>query len=316
MVITLHILHRLALNIVGQKLSNFESSHQLVQSIRDVLIAHKDTYELAKMLHWDLSVGNIVIHEGIGILIDWDLAKLITIPGPRQKNHTGTWQFIPIHRVEDDLESSLYVLLWMALKYTRTYMDIVDRTLLLTQVFNRGSSKEGWLMMRTNLPDDVFVGRKSLDNLVIELCVFFLHRYTKIPDEEKATLANLRSVLQTQTMEGTLYSAVQKFIVESLAHKQEMGMKILHLHDSVIDIYDKHLQVPGWPQDPAVEQAALPCKLGGCMVTKSMLHSWVEVTPTGKRRRLDDIVSDDDSGAPNDDGTLSVTGLDDLVSLN
>ncbi|KAG1846396.1 hypothetical protein DFJ58DRAFT_663782, partial [Suillus subalutaceus] len=76
---TPHILHRLALNIVGQKLSKFESSRQLTQSICDTLIAHKDVYELAKVLHQDLSVGNIVIHKGIGILIDWDLAKLITI---------------------------------------------------------------------------------------------------------------------------------------------------------------------------------------------------------------------------------------------
>ncbi|KAG1854332.1 hypothetical protein C8R48DRAFT_562029, partial [Suillus tomentosus] len=123
---TPHILHRLALDIVGRKLTKFESSHQLVQSIRDALIAHKDAHELAKVLHRDLSVGNIVVHEGIGILIDWDLAKLIAIQGPRQKNRTGTWQFMSaylvshshaIHRVEDDLESSLYVLLWTALKY-------------------------------------------------------------------------------------------------------------------------------------------------------------------------------------------------------
>lgn len=35
---TPHILHRLALNIVGNKLTKFQSSHQLVQSIRDALI--------------------------------------------------------------------------------------------------------------------------------------------------------------------------------------------------------------------------------------------------------------------------------------
>ncbi|KAG2059228.1 hypothetical protein BDR06DRAFT_1072202, partial [Suillus hirtellus] len=129
MVITLHILHRLALNIVGQKLTNFESSHQLVQSIHDALIAHKDAYELAKMLHQDLSIGNVVIHEGIGILIDWDLAKLIAIQALDFVVifvTKGTWQFMSaylishsqaIHRVEDNLEFSLYVLLWTALKY-------------------------------------------------------------------------------------------------------------------------------------------------------------------------------------------------------
>lgn len=222
-----------------------------------------------------------------------------------------------IHRVEDDLESSLYVLLYTALKYTSTYMDIVDRTLLLTQVFDGGSSKEGWLMTRTNLPQDVFVGRKSLDNLVVELCVFFSHRYAQIPQEEKAALAHLRSVLlQAQTVDETLYSAVQHFISESLAYKQEMGMKIIHLHDPVINIYNKHLQVPGWPLDPAMEQPVLLTKPAVHMITKSVLCSRAEVTPTGKRHRLDDVVSEDDNRGPDDNETLSVTGLDDLASLS
>ncbi|KAG0691449.1 hypothetical protein DFH29DRAFT_1011176 [Suillus ampliporus] len=115
---TPHTLHRLVLDIVGEKLTDFESSHQLVQSVHDALLAHKDAYEIVKILHWDLSVGNIIVYRGKGILIDWDLAKVLTIQGPRQITHTGTWQFMSahlvknikaIHAVEDDLESSLYV---------------------------------------------------------------------------------------------------------------------------------------------------------------------------------------------------------------
>ncbi|KAG1726334.1 hypothetical protein EDD22DRAFT_961450 [Suillus occidentalis] len=322
-VTTPHILHRLVLDIVGRKLTKFESSHQLVQSIRDALIAHKDTHDLAKLLHRDLSVGNVVIHDGIGILIDWDLAKLITIQGPRQKNRTGTWQFMSaylvahsdaIHRVEDDLESSLYVLLWTALKHSITHMNIEDRTKLLTQVFDGGSSKEGWLMTRTHLPPDVFLGRKSLDNLVIELCTFFSHRYTKIPDEEKVSLASLRSVLQKHK-DGPLYMAVQDYVEKSLAYKNEMAIKLLSSHDSVISIYDKYLQEPGWPEDPAVEQEVLQNKPGVRMITKSIVTSRAEITPTGKRRRLDDIMSDDDSGS-HDGETSSVTSLDELSSLS
>ncbi|KAG2063318.1 hypothetical protein BDR04DRAFT_1038319 [Suillus decipiens] len=47
-VITPHILHRLVLDIVGRKLTKFESSHQLVQSIRDALIG---TYVEISKLH-------------------------------------------------------------------------------------------------------------------------------------------------------------------------------------------------------------------------------------------------------------------------
>ncbi|KAG1878998.1 hypothetical protein F4604DRAFT_1923685 [Suillus subluteus] len=332
--ITLHTLHRLVLNIVGVKLVKFSSSHQLVQSIRDALIAHKDAYELAKILHRDLSVGNIVVFEGVGILIDWDLAKLITIQGPRQRNRTGTWQFMSayltaqihaVHTVADDLESSLYVLLWTALKFTVTTLDIVDRTLLMTQVFDGGSSKEGWLFSRTNLPRNAFVGRKSLDDLVDELCVFFSHRNSKVTAKAIATLEALQLELEAESaVKGRLYMAVQAFRDETVAYKKEMGMKLVHSHDAVIKLYDKYLQAPGWPEDPAVEQAVLPIKpAAGRMITKSILSARVDVTPTGKKRKLDDIESDDHSGAPSlhsvssevGDGTLLGTGLDDLKHL-
>ncbi|KAG0697705.1 hypothetical protein DFH29DRAFT_789447, partial [Suillus ampliporus] len=95
--------------------------------------------------HQDLSVGNIIIYQGKGILIDWDLAKVLTIQGPRQITCMGTWQFMSahlvknikaIHAVKDDLESSLYVVLWTALMYKESHMDIIERTQFIMQVFN------------------------------------------------------------------------------------------------------------------------------------------------------------------------------------
>ncbi|KAG2059965.1 hypothetical protein BDR06DRAFT_857804, partial [Suillus hirtellus] len=122
--LTLHILHCLALNIVGEKLTDFESSCQLILAVCDALIAHKEAFKLAKVLHRDLSVGNVIIYKGQGYLINWDLAKSINIQGPQQTTCTGTWQFMSayliehkyvIHSVKDDLELSFYVVLWMAL---------------------------------------------------------------------------------------------------------------------------------------------------------------------------------------------------------
>ncbi|KAG2108560.1 hypothetical protein BD769DRAFT_1306910, partial [Suillus cothurnatus] len=125
--LTPHSHYRLVLDVVGEALTNFPRSHRLVEAVRDALLAHKDAYEKAGILHRDLSIGNIVIFRGKGILIDWDLAKSISTKGPRQSTRTGTWQFMSAylvqnqnapHIVEDDLESSLYVVLWAALKYS------------------------------------------------------------------------------------------------------------------------------------------------------------------------------------------------------
>jgi len=42
------------------------------------LLAHSDAYSKARILHRDVSAGNILITEkGSGILIDWDLSKKV-----------------------------------------------------------------------------------------------------------------------------------------------------------------------------------------------------------------------------------------------
>ncbi|KAG1868916.1 hypothetical protein C8R48DRAFT_598373, partial [Suillus tomentosus] len=124
--LTPHIHYRLVLNLVGKPLIQFISSRQVVEAVRDALIAHDDACNKAGVLHRDVSVGNVVIHGVIGILIDWDLAKLLSIQGPRQITRTGTWQFMSAnlvenkhatHTIEDDLESSFYVIFWVALMY-------------------------------------------------------------------------------------------------------------------------------------------------------------------------------------------------------
>ncbi|KAI6038782.1 hypothetical protein EDC04DRAFT_2569233, partial [Pisolithus marmoratus] len=72
------------------------------------------------ILHRDISAGNIIIVLGHGYLIDWDLAKARNMQKPCQLTHTGTWQFMSAHLIEDtsafhtfwdDLESMFWVLL-------------------------------------------------------------------------------------------------------------------------------------------------------------------------------------------------------------
>ena len=56
------------------------------------LTAHTLAYEKARILHRDVSAGNILITDnGSGILIDWDLSKKV-MPGadakPRRHSRT------------------------------------------------------------------------------------------------------------------------------------------------------------------------------------------------------------------------------------
>ncbi|KIM39244.1 hypothetical protein M413DRAFT_48285, partial [Hebeloma cylindrosporum] len=92
---------------------------------------HDAAYFDAKILHRDISVGNILIDkDGDGFLIDWDLCIRISDnpPSARRPQRTGTWQFISaallrdptqIQTIEDDRESALHVLSWLALRFSK-----------------------------------------------------------------------------------------------------------------------------------------------------------------------------------------------------
>ncbi|KIM40752.1 hypothetical protein M413DRAFT_52423, partial [Hebeloma cylindrosporum] len=86
---------------------------------------HDAAFFDAHILHRDISIGNILIHNGRGLLIDWD-SCLIVVNGPRSAPRAGTWQFMSaailvdpekVHDIRDDRESAFYVLTWTALCY-------------------------------------------------------------------------------------------------------------------------------------------------------------------------------------------------------
>ncbi|KAI9507090.1 hypothetical protein F5148DRAFT_981891, partial [Russula earlei] len=87
---------------------------------------HTDAYDKAKILHQDVSTGNILIApDQSGLLIDWDLSK--EVDQIELLRVQGTWQFISTglllhpatqsHGLPDDLESFYWVLLYMVMKY-------------------------------------------------------------------------------------------------------------------------------------------------------------------------------------------------------
>ena len=88
-----HCHYRLVLDIIGESLTEFSSSSEMLRCVVDALegkwqscnasagllisitIAHEEAYMKAGVLHRDISIGNIIIVGGRGILIDWDLSK-------------------------------------------------------------------------------------------------------------------------------------------------------------------------------------------------------------------------------------------------
>ncbi|ODA82744.1 hypothetical protein RJ55_01253 [Drechmeria coniospora] len=119
----------LVVSPAGRVINDYKSVRELLESMRDAIKAHQSLYMAGDILHRDISSNNIIITkpkaaDGFkGMLIDLDLAK-VKDSGPSGARHqTGTMQFMAVevlrktdHTYRHDLESFLYVLLWMCVR--------------------------------------------------------------------------------------------------------------------------------------------------------------------------------------------------------
>ncbi|KAF8873294.1 hypothetical protein CPB85DRAFT_1399140, partial [Mucidula mucida] len=94
--------HRLFLDTIARDLSAFGNCKVLVNCIADAMEAAQCAFDLARILHRDISSGNIMItptHEGL--LIDWDLCLVLDFEGHTHRpGRTGTWQFMSINLLQ------------------------------------------------------------------------------------------------------------------------------------------------------------------------------------------------------------------------
>ncbi|KAJ3510496.1 hypothetical protein NLJ89_g4634 [Agrocybe chaxingu] len=177
-----HVHYRLVLDTVGDRLTQFESTWEMAQAVYCAMVAHFEAATKARILHRDISAGNIIMVEGGGILIDWEFSKHLDEEGAR-----GTRQFISIrllledqifHKIGDDLESFLYVLVWIAAKYAPNDMDIKFRTSLL-RAFDLagGVEKRNHILKGTSAIYDIKLEQPAFANLLVTLWLEFGARY-------------------------------------------------------------------------------------------------------------------------------------------
>ncbi|EED83670.1 predicted protein [Postia placenta Mad-698-R] len=130
--------YRLICDQVYRPLETYKNGFEMTEVLCYAILAHRDAWEKADVLHRDISVGNILLEDYIdeegnpqvrGILNDWDMAKLrIELGGkPTQASRSGTWQFMSAlllkypdqkqHEVADDMESFVHLTNWLVLKW-------------------------------------------------------------------------------------------------------------------------------------------------------------------------------------------------------
>ncbi|KAK7044110.1 hypothetical protein VNI00_007827 [Paramarasmius palmivorus] len=112
---------------VGTPINKFKNNFELLHAITDVIQAHKEAYEKARILHRDISPGNMIVTDGgEGLLIDWELSRPLDGGKGKEFRRVGTWEFISAdvllrqsreanQCLADDLESFYHVLCWLTL---------------------------------------------------------------------------------------------------------------------------------------------------------------------------------------------------------
>ena len=172
---------------------------------------HRGTHS-AGVLHCDISPGNIILTNSGGLLIDWDMSKAIdATQTQRREAQTSTWQFMSAalvsamfkpmtHTFVDDIESSLWVLMWIFLMYSSCSNKdqailFLDNT-LEPQTQNRqgGYNKADWLKGGTFSNKVFFDGWPALDGLVKQLAHLFGSRYE--PPLDKSDQETLKKMLR------------------------------------------------------------------------------------------------------------------------
>jgi hypothetical protein len=184
----------------------------------------------------------------------------------------GTWQFMSAklvsnmggqHDFKDDLESSLYVLLWVTLVYSECSNSEQVPSFLAGVLDPRphgpnrsgGFAKADFLKGRTFLSEVNFPNRPTLLNLIKQLTVMFAITYETAPEssERRKAESHLEKSKTTEDAEARLHETIY---YDSIPYKYDQRMALLNDHTHAIKLFDDALADRScWPlNDRAVKQ--------------------------------------------------------------
>ncbi|TBU24165.1 hypothetical protein BD311DRAFT_741971 [Dichomitus squalens] len=164
-----HIHHRVATADIRLPVSQFKTFGELSGLFADALKAHSKVWDLAGVLHCDISVNNIMIRIGqdgqkYDFLIDWELSKVQCElePSPVKPDR------VKPYRRSDEIESFVYAYLYLVLHYHRISavgLQQQDWWIFKSKAFINGAMVGGdakWSMMRSGqlpfeIPDNPYL---------------------------------------------------------------------------------------------------------------------------------------------------------------
>ena len=200
------------------------------------------------------------------------VCQYIILCSRSMNNGQDTWPFMSanlvedgnaIHMYQDDLESSLWLLLWTTIMYTQSSLSIEQRSNFIQETFELGGQQKQSVLLsqtildrdacRDDFPNDpqppLFPNRCSLYLLLKDLADLFHNCYWKPEPADWRALATVEKFMAAQ-------GDVMQDIRENLpAYRYQQFQKRLQDHRYTIECFARHLQGNDWPQgNKAVKQ--------------------------------------------------------------
>jgi hypothetical protein len=165
------------------------------------------------------------------------------------------------HELEDDRESCLYVLTWMALRYTKHtisghrdlsgFLESFDEAEEGKMGIMGGQLKRLFLLAR-DIPNNVkFDNRPQLDGLIKDLTLTFAVRYEHAPSEEE--------IIEAKNVAKHLKATGYTGGINNFALNYERRMDDLKSRDWLVTTFRKFLQFSPWPK---ADKPEVQVKLG------------------------------------------------------
>ena len=164
-----------------------------------------------------------------------------------------------VHSFQDDLESTIYVLLWMILMYSET-SDRDRVPTFLSGVLDPqphgetgGFNKADFLKARTFLQQVNFPGRHALHHLINQLGDLFAVQYEDKPTAAQETIADVLKKAMAADLDNAEIAKAHK---ATFSYSYWTWMNALNDHQHTIQLFEVALQdSASWPvNDIAVKQ--------------------------------------------------------------
>lgn len=169
------------------------------------------------------------------------------------------------HTFIDDLESTVYILLWMTLVYSSTDASLTQAKLFLNNVLDPhpidgqgGHVKTDFLVARTFLTSYKFPNRPKLHGLIHDLAELISIRYIKGLSSEDQVLSDKLKSLADLCPGSQEVRTVYESSPENVYFKKRSK---LESHNAFIDLFNEALQDPSqWPTNDAPVKQNFPAE--------------------------------------------------------